>query len=664
MHARQKADETVLNHQKLNEFLSEYKNDFDLNWNDEKFKWEAVQHFQDNWNIESNDFPGMLKESIAGCGKLLTSRNTFPSGMIVEFAEKRPEAVRSMFSDLFNESRDYCKRIASFKDKADEILHDVRGASTDRNHYQDEYAITTYLWLRYPDTYYAYKYSEAKSVSTALESDYEIKRGAHENNLRNHFALCDEIRSALRQGEELMSLVKNHLTSACYPDPEIRTLTSDVVFYISRANRNGNESYEWYPEKSAYNPGISESEWERLVNDSTVFTESALKIMQRIKDCDGEASCKQLSEKFGDSPNFYLSGSVALAKRVAARTKCPPCLNQSGNKQWWPILYLGRGAHADEVGSYVWRLRDELAQALDSVAPTGATEKHLGKGYGEKDFLAEVFMDADRYHRLCALLKRKKNVILQGAPGVGKTYCARRLAWSIMGEKDDRRIAFIQFHQNYSYEDFVMGYRHEGDSFQLRDGIFYRFCKKAEKHPDEPFFFIIDEVNRGNLSKIFGELLMLIEPDYRGHEATLVYTDEPFSVPNNLYLIGMMNTADRSLALIDYALRRRFSFFEMEPAFESEGFSRYRESLASKIIDTLVAEIEQLNHEIAQDDALGKGFCIGHSYFCKKPPEEDALEWASQIVDFDIMPLLNEYWFDDEEKLKRWDNILHGALRP
>lgn len=170
-----------------------------------------------------------------------------------------------------------------------------------------------------------------------------------------------------------------------------------------------------------------------------------------------------------------------------------------------------------------------------------------------------------------------------------------------MGEKDDSRIEFIQFHQNYSYEDFVMGYRPSGDSFELKYGIFYQFCKKAENQPDKKFFFIIDEINRGNLSKIFGELLMLIEKDYRGTKATLAYNGMPFSVPKNLYIIGMMNTADRSLAMIDYALRRRFSFFEMAPAFESDGFKKYQDSLDNRTFDELISKIIKLNEEISRD---------------------------------------------------------------
>ncbi len=147
-------------------------------------------------------------------------------------------------------------------------------------------------------------------------------------------------------------------------------------------------------------------------------------------------------------------------------------------------------------------------------------------------------MTEKRYENLVAVLRNKKNIILQGAPGVGKTFAARRLAWSMMGEQDDSRIEFVQFHRNYSYEDFMMGYKPVEDGFELKYGIFYRFCQKAANQPDKEFFFIIDEINRGNMSKIFGELLMLIEKDYRGTKATLAYNGLSFSVPKNLYTDG------------------------------------------------------------------------------------------------------------------------------
>ena len=281
--------------------------------------------------------------------------------------------------------------------------------------------------------------------------------------------------------------------------------------------------------------------------------------------------------------------------------------------------------------------------------------------YDKEKFFNDVYMTEAKYDRLVAVLKKKKNIILQGAPGVGKTFAAKRLAYSIIAEKDDDRIEFVQFHQNYSYEDFMMGYKPVEDGFELKYGIFYRFCQKAANHPDKDYFFIIDEINRGNMSKIFGELLMLIEADYRDTKATLAYNGLSFSVPKRLHIIGMMNTADRSLAMIDYALRRRFSFFDMEPGFDSEGFIKYQEGFANDTFNTLIDRIKELNQEIAKDKSLGKGFCIGHSYFCNT--DECTEEWMQDVVNFDVLPMLAEYWFDDTDKLQRWENILHGVFQ-
>ena len=282
--------------------------------------------------------------------------------------------------------------------------------------------------------------------------------------------------------------------------------------------------------------------------------------------------------------------------------------------------------------------------------------------YTDERFLNEVYMSALDLQKLKALIKKKQNIILQGAPGVGKTFTAERLAYTLMGEIDKQRVEMVQFHQNYSYEDFILGYKPNVDGgFELKHGVFYKFCKKALNTPDKDFFFIIDEINRGNLSKIFGELLMLIENSYRGKEIKLAYTDELFTVPKNLYIIGMMNTADRSLAMIDYALRRRFSFFEMYPGFATEGFKSYQLSLGNEKLDKLIQGIQALNEAISSDDSLGNGFCIGHSYFCNQT--EFSMEWLENVVEYDIEPMLKEYWFDDIQKYESHISLLRALLK-
>lgn len=794
---------------RLKDVLAQYKQSFvSTQWGNEKYKWEAVKWFQDNWDVNASDFPEMLSRSLDKTFNLLASNNNFPKGMIVGFAKTAPEEVRAMFIALFDESQDVFERMNAFKMQSSILLEKYGNGAA--QHYQYENAISTYLWLRYPDKYYIYKFGEVKTVSSELESDYRFKKGAYADNIRNFLRLYDEISAALKEDTELVNLFQSQLTDTCYPDPELKTLTIDVGFYISRLYSQENaekaEAAAWFP--SDYTPGLTEEDWLALLGDDKVFTTGSLEIMKRMKDYGGQATCTQLAVKYGETKNFYLTGSTALAKRVIEKTGCPVLTDDKNeNSKWWPVLYIGRYATNDEQGSYIWKLRDELSAALDKTDLSGielyvaAAPGEEDRGYwwlnanpkiwsysdiavgevqsytlynengnkrrifqnfldakagdmiigyesnpvkqivaigrvsaeqdGEKlffekvegltspidyitlkecpelermeyfqnpqgslfkltrgeydfildmireenpvstdaaidaytksDFLDEVYMTEKRYENLVAVLRNKKNIILQGAPGVGKTFAARRLAWSMMGEQDDSRIEFVQFHQNYSYEDFMMGYKPVEDGFELKYGIFYRFCQKAANQPDKEFFFIIDEINRGNMSKIFGELLMLIEKDYRGTKATLAYNGLSFSVPKNLYIIGMMNTADRSLAMIDYALRRRFSFFEVEPGFDSEGFIHYQNGLNNETLNELISKVKDLNHEIALDKSLGKGFCIGHSYFCGRDICTD--EWMHSIVDYDILPMLSEYWFDDPNKLQRWENILQGVFQ-
>ena len=785
---------------RLAEVLVQYKQNFVSKlWGEEKYKWEAVKWFQDNWDVNAPDFAEMLNRSLDKTYNLLASANNFPKGMIVGFAKSAPEEVRTMFLSLYDESKDVYERINAFKMQSTVLLEKYGNGAA--QHYQYENAISTYLWLRFPDKYYIYKFGEVKTVASELESDYRFKKGAYADNIRNFLKLYDEISAALKEDTELVNLFQSQLRDTCYPDPELKTLTIDVGFYISRqyAQRDtaAAVSTDWYG--ADYDPGLSVEDWMKLLKDESVFTTGALEIMKRMKDYGGMASCTQLAVKYGETKNFYNSGSVALARRVCETTSITPNSRDDGSTQWWTILYTGRDAGKDEDGSFVWKLRDELSTALDKVDLSGielyvaAAPGEQDHGYwwlnanpkiwsfsdiavgevqaytlynengnkrrifqnfldakagdmiigyesnpvkqivaigrvsaeqdGEKlffekvegltspidyatlrgcpelermeyfqnpqgslfkltrgefdfifdlireenpaaqeasidaytksDFLDEVYMTEKRYENLVVVLRNKKNIILQGAPGVGKTFAAKRLAWSMMGEKDDSRIEFVQFHQNYSYEDFMMGYKPVEDGFELKYGIFYRFCQRAANQPDKEFFFIIDEINRGNMSKIFGELLMLIEKDYRGTKATLAYNGLSFSVPKNLYIIGMMNTADRSLAMIDYALRRRFSFFEVEPGFDSEGFIHYQNGLNNETLNELINKVKDLNREISLDKSLGKGFCIGHSYFCGRDVCTE--EWLHSIVDYDILPMLSEYWFDDANKLQRWE---------
>lgn len=282
--------------------------------------------------------------------------------------------------------------------------------------------------------------------------------------------------------------------------------------------------------------------------------------------------------------------------------------------------------------------------------------------YTKADFVLDVFMKDDEYDRLRELLYNKKNLILQGSAGVGKTYISTRLAHSIIGEKNPSQIKIIQFHQSYTYEEFFMGYRPTDNGLQLQYGVFYNFCKQAELDDENDYFFIIDEINRGNLSKIFGELFVLIENDKRGTEIQLTYTNELFSIPKNLYIIGMMNTADRGLAFLDYALRRRFGFYEIVPAFDSLGFMGYQAIISNSKFNKLILEVKVLNKDIECDENLGKGFTIGHSYFTNQTAKSVNDDWLKSLIDFEIIPLLGEYWFDEPSKVYEWKKRLNESI--
>lgn len=331
----------------------------------------------------------------------------------------------------------------------------------------------------------------------------------------------------------------------------------------------------------------------------------------------------------------------------------------------------------NELSFAAWKYSEQVKkekQAKKEVSESSAPRydlpsedtKKFEKGdtsYAREDFLKEVFVSAEDYDRLATILRLKKNIILEGAPGVGKTFTADRLAYSLMGEKAIDRVKMVQFHQSYSYEDFIMGFRPSASGFELRKGPFYQFCKQAEGDESNDYFFIIDEINRGNLSKIFGELFMLIEMDKRGRDLKLLYSDEQFSIPENLYIIGMMNTADRSLAMLDFALRRRFAFFELKPGFDSDGFKEYQSHLKNEKFDALINTVKHLNEIIASDESLGEGFCIGHSYFCNLIPNSIDQQVLSSIVEYELIPLLKEYWFDEPSLIKEWSGNLRSAIK-
>lgn len=337
-----------------------------------------------------------------------------------------------------------------------------------------------------------------------------------------------------------------------------------------------------------------------------------------------------------------------------------------------PGLFFNRKLELNQ-GSYLTEAPHELVAILNAAyeAQSGKSlpyvEGVLSRPPGPTSpdvSLEDLFLEPDEINRVLTLWRAKKNVILQGPPGVGKSFAARRLAYALMQSADHERVDFVQFHQSYSYEDFVEGFRPSGNGFVLRQGKFVEFCQRAARDVARPYVFVIDEINRGNLSKILGELMLLIEPDKRDAKwsMALAYGGEPFHVPANVHLLGLMNTADRSLAVVDYALRRRFAFVNLEPKLHSTKFLSLLSEVGvdEQLATKLLQRIGGLNDAITQDVTnLGPGFAIGHSFFCDGPSQgESAAAWYERVVLTEIVPLLQEYWFDVPTKVEEWEQRL------
>ncbi|GEM_PF-612134 len=350
-----------------------------------------------------------------------------------------------------------------------------------------------------------------------------------------------------------------------------------------------------------------------------------------------------LGIEFEKTDQFLETVSFEELRAIPELSDCEPLKNNQGS------LFKLTPAEYETMRS----LLDEKNMPIDPVQGP----------YSIEEALKSIFINNEKFHQILDRIKLKKNLVLQGPPGVGKTFIARHIAYALMGAADKRRVTMIQFHQSYSYEDFMQGFRPNSEGkFDLRNGAFYDFCRKAQRDPENPYVFIIDEINRGNLSKIFGEMFMLIEADKRGADYAMPLTyaqglDDTFFIPSNIFIIGTMNTADRSLAMVDYALRRRFCFIDLKPAFESKKFRDFltNAGVETEIIDKIIERMGQLNQRITEDQKnLGRGYCVGHSYFCPSDNNQAyGSDWYENVIRTEIEPLLEEYWFDDPDKVQK-----------
>lgn len=452
---------------------------------------------------------------------------------------------------------------------------------------------------------------------------------------------------------------------------------------------------EFWPPEAEYNPGISSEEYADIFR---TLEANKLDTLYYLYKMGGIGSCKQLEEKYGNTASHYNSNAIRICKLVQDETGCDLYARQrkrkNGELAYWPILFQGRDAMENESGKFVYKLRQPVRDAIISLAKEGFFE--------ELDTVNESEYD--------------KNLILYGPPGTGKTYKTAAYAVAICDGKDvdklldydevmrrynelkeEGRVEFTTFHQSYGYEDFIEGIRPVMDeeakelAYNVVPGIFKRFCSEASKSEvsannfgiakdnTKPYVFIIDEINRGNISKIFGELITLLEDTKRAGmkealSVSLPYSDESFSVPANVYIVGTMNTADRSIAMMDTALRRRFRFIEMMPAPD------VLKDIKVGNID-IPAILEAINERIAY--LFDREHTIGHAFFTGLSGDNATIENLGQIFEKSVIPLLQEYFYEDYHKIqlvlgdnakssneykfiieetKKWDNVFRGNL--
>lgn len=675
-----------------------YKQDFSNRDKDERYKWEAIKRYKDIWNIDTEDFPHMLEQSLDKTYNLLASQSIYAKDTIIKLSQKDPEAVREMFRDLHDENVAVTERIEAFRRLARDLFQNVLADSDEKKkHQQSLKAVSTYLFFQYPERHFIYQHEKFKSCALRIGYDAEIKVGDAQN-IPAYFEMCERVLSEVKKDKELQALSKQRLDPNCYQDPEFHMLADDVVYYA-------------YVLGGDVSKDIGEDDEENEIEEKTQM--------------------KALDK------NIILYGPPGTGKtynavRYAVAIIEEKTIEEIMEEEYSEVFARYRKYREDALVEFTtFHQSFGYEEFIEGIRPVVASEEE-GESRGEiryeiRDGLFKVFCD-----KAGSPVGSAKDVDL----GIGKSptvwkvslggtgdnpvrsECLQnghiRIGWDKYGEvlteetdysKDGGRVVLNAFYNNMQIGDLVLscfssrtidaigvvtGEPEWDDEYPVYKRL--RKVKWLAKGISEDIVdlnagrimtlstvyklsitvtdtldilrrinpslfssrlkvpnrvFIIDEINRGNISKIFGELITLIEPTKRlgakeSQRSALPYSGHKFGIPDNVYIIGTMNTADRSIALIDTALRRRFGFIEMQPD---------PTTLAGTVVENIdiAVLLETMNKRITV--LHDREHTVGHSYLL--PLKDDpSIENLARIFKNKIVPLLQEYFYDDYEKIR------------
>ena len=702
----------------INKYITYYKNNFSKIWEDENFKWKAIKCFQDNWDINAKDFLKMLDNSFAQTYNLLSSNQYFPLKMIKLYANYDCQKVRAMFLDLYNEDKDIIERISNFKKSSEDLCNMY---TPGYQHYQKENAITVYLWLKNPDKYYIFKFGEIKSVAEKLHSEYDFRKGAYENNIRNHIKLYDLICNILQDDFELKKILYSHLDETCYQDPYMKTLAIDFGYYVANIdskiaienievnNKLQSKNYPQLKNQILYGPPGTGKTYNTVIKAIEITNPE---LIQKDKDGNVE-NYELLKEKFDELKQqgqiefvtFHQSYSYEefvegikpdLENGKELRYKLQNGIFKTicNNAKELLETKVKYNFNKDNISVYKILIPNESLFAYcienDCVAINWGNDIDISNCDSQEEIIAKIPEDFESRKQCISQLnlfklwidndlKSGKDVIvvipgsMNTIKGIAKITGDYFYNSDIENGHQQRKVDWIRKNINISSDNiynskFVSPTITGMFNDKINWDTFLNLINNKNNSKSSNAVLVIDEINRGDVSKIFGELITLIEEDKRiGKEhqmtVTLPYSREPFGVPNNLYIIGTMNTADRSIALLDTALRRRFDFEEMMPKPE----------LLSENIEGVDLEqlLTQINGRIKKD--YDRDHQIGHSYLMGVKNKEQ-LERAYKNR---ILPLLNEYFYNDIDSVAKvlnckpddisskenWFNVLKEAQK-